>query len=40
MINWNNIVPFKELGYLPTIGNLKVELLDYDFIDGKDKLKI
>ncbi len=26
MINWNNIVPFKELGYLPTIGNLKVEL--------------
>ncbi|WP_372755275.1 ATP-binding protein [Labilibaculum sp.] len=39
MINWNNIVPFKELGYLPTIGNLKVELSDYDYIDGKNKPK-
>jgi len=39
MINWNNIVPFKEFGYLPTIGSLKVELSDYDYIDGKKKPK-
>lgn len=39
MINWNNIVPFKGLSYLPTIGNLKVELSDYDYIDGKNKPK-
>ncbi|MFN8313912.1 MAG: ATP-binding protein [Cyclobacteriaceae bacterium] len=39
MINWNNIVPNKELGYLPTIGSLKVELSDYDYIDGKKKPK-
>ncbi|RKS03273.1 MULTISPECIES: HD domain-containing protein [unclassified Flavobacterium] len=39
MINWNKIVPFKEFGYLPTIGNLKVELLNYDYIDGKKKPK-
>jgi len=39
MINWNNIVPFKDLGYLPTIGNLKVELANYDYIDGKNKPK-
>lgn len=39
MINWNNIVPTKELGYLPTIGNLKVELSDFDYIDGKNKPK-
>lgn len=39
MINWNNIVPFKELGYLPTIGSLKVELFGYDYIDGKKKPK-
>ena len=39
MINWNIIVPFKDLGYLPTIGNLKVELSNYDYIDGKNKPK-
>ncbi len=39
MINWNNIVPFKELGYLPTIGSLIVELSDYEYIDGKKKPK-
>lgn len=39
MINWNNIVPNKSLGYLPTIGALKVELLDYEYIDGKNKPK-
>lgn len=39
MINWNVIVPNKDMGYLPTIGNLKVELTDYDLIDGKNKPK-
>lgn len=39
MINWNKVVPFKELGYLPTIGSLKVELSDYEYIDGKKKPK-
>ncbi|MBX2904454.1 MAG: ATP-binding protein [Taibaiella sp.] len=37
MINWNAIVPTSEFGYLPTIGSLKVELLEYDYIDGKTK---
>ena len=37
MIKWNEIVPSKEFGYLPTIGNLRVELRKYDFIDGKNK---
>lgn len=37
MINWNRIVPSKELGYLPTIGSLRVELKSYDLIDGKHK---
>lgn len=39
MIKWNEIVPYKELCYLPTIGDLKVELETYDFIDGKNKPK-
>ena len=39
MIKWNNIVPNKDLGYLPTVGDLKVDLLDYDRIDGKNKPK-
>lgn len=39
MINWNNIVPYKDFGYLPTIGNLKVELSNYDYIDGKKRPK-
>lgn len=39
MTNWNKIVPFKELGYLPTIGQLKVVLSNYDLIDGKHKPK-
>ncbi|MDP2685003.1 MAG: ATP-binding protein [bacterium] len=37
MIKWNQIVPDKKMGYLPTIGFLKVELKDYDYIDGKQK---
>ncbi|UOQ75093.1 HD domain-containing protein [Hymenobacter cellulosilyticus] len=39
MINWNDIVPDKSFGYLPTIGALKVNLLNYDLIDGKNKPK-
>ncbi|MCL2598017.1 MAG: ATP-binding protein [Paludibacter sp.] len=39
LTKWNEIVPSKELGYLPTIGNLIVELADYDYIDGKKKPK-
>lgn len=39
MAKWNDIVPSKELGYLPTVGDLKVELLQYDLIDGKNKPK-
>jgi len=39
MIKWNNIVPNKDLGYLPTVGDLKVDLLGYDRIDGKNKPK-
>lgn len=39
MNKWNTIVPYKDFGYLPTIGNLKVELLNYDYIDGKKKPK-
>jgi len=37
MIKWNEIVPSKDFGYLPTIGNLRVELKKYEFIDGKNK---
>lgn len=37
MLNWNSIVPKKEFGYLPTIKNLKVELLDWEYIDEKEK---
>lgn len=37
MLNWNNIVPKKDFGYLPTIKNLKVELLDWEYIDEKEK---
>ncbi len=39
MISWNKIVPFKELGYLPSIGKLEVILENYDLIDGKNKPK-
>lgn len=35
MKNWNQIVPNQEFGFLPTVGNLKVELKGYDSIDGK-----
>ncbi|WPO83803.1 ATP-binding protein [Chryseobacterium sp. JJR-5R] len=39
MINWNDIIPFKDFGYLPTIGTLKVELDKYEYLDGKKKPK-
>lgn len=39
MINWNDIVPFKDFGYLPTIGTLNVELDKYEYLDGKKKPK-
>ena len=39
MIRWNEIVPSKDFGYLPTIGDLKVELLNYEYIDGKNQPK-
>ena len=35
MKNWNQIVPNLEFGFLPTVGNLRVELKEYDSIDGK-----
>lgn len=35
MKNWNQIVPNPEFGFLPTVGNLRVDLKDYDSIDGK-----
>jgi septum formation topological specificity factor MinE len=35
MKNWNNIVPANDYGFLPTLENLKVDLKDYDTINGK-----
>lgn len=37
MLNWNNIVPNKSMGYLPTIKNLKVELNTWQYIHDKEK---
>ncbi len=39
MSNWNKIVPLKDIGYLPSIESLKVELAPYEYIDGKNKPK-
>ena len=39
MLNWNNIVPSKDFGFLPTIEYLNVELKGYDFIEGNKKPK-
>ena len=36
MSNWNKIVPSKEMGFLPTVGALQVELVNYEYIDGKN----
>jgi Histidine kinase-, DNA gyrase B-, and HSP90-like ATPase len=37
MKNWNKIVPSKDLGSLPTIGNLTLKLSTYEAIDSKNK---
>lgn len=37
MSHWNEIVPCKDIGYLPSIGSLKVELKTYEYLDGKNK---
>lgn len=39
VINWNRIAPLQNLGSLPTIEELKVELNGYETIDGKNKPK-
>ena len=39
MSNWNKIVPSKNIGYLPSIERLDVELSPYEYIDGKNKPK-
>ena len=35
--HWYDIVPGPEYGSLPTIGNLEVNLIGYDTIDGKNR---
>ncbi|MGL4981633.1 MAG: HD domain-containing protein [Treponemataceae bacterium] len=35
--NWNDIVPETSYGFLPTVGELKVSLKDYDTFDGKTR---
>ncbi len=35
MKRWNDIVPDSSLGFLPTLGELVVDLKDYDTFDGK-----
>lgn len=37
MKRWHKIIPFKEFGYLPTVGDLRVNLSDYDTFDGKKR---
>lgn len=37
MKNWHKIVPDISLGYLPTVGELKVELKGFDTFDGKNR---
>lgn len=39
MMKWSDIVPEASYGFLPTIGELKVNLSEYDTIDGKFKNK-
>ena len=39
MLCWNDIVPTKEFGILPTIGKLNVNLENYEYLDGKSKPK-
>jgi hypothetical protein len=35
MKNWNQIVPKSSYGFLPMVGDLKVNIKNYDTIDGK-----
>ncbi len=37
MKNWNDIVPDVSYGFLPTLGNLDVELKGFDTINGKER---
>ena len=39
MKRWSDIVPDISYGFLPTLGDLKVELANYDKIDGKIRPK-
>lgn len=34
MMSWDEIVPNKKMGLLPTIGNLDIKLKDYEILDG------
>ncbi|SKC41298.1 Histidine kinase-, DNA gyrase B-, and HSP90-like ATPase [Bacteroidales bacterium WCE2004] len=37
MKRWHKIIPFEGFGYLPTVGELKVNLVNYDTFDGKKR---
>lgn len=37
MKRWHKIIPFEGFGYLPTVGDLKVNLSGYDTFDGKKR---
>lgn len=39
MVNWNDIVPKKDYGYLPTLGKLEVKLEGYDYINLNNEPK-
>lgn len=37
MKRWHKIIPSNDFGYLPTVGDLKVNLTNYDTFDGKKR---
>lgn len=37
MKRWHMIIPYEGFGYLPTVGDLKVNLSNYDTFDGKKR---
>lgn len=37
MKQWHRIIPHESFGYLPTVGDLKVNLANYDTFDGKKR---
>lgn len=37
MKQWHLIIPTSKFGYLPTVGDLKVNLTNYDTLDGKKR---